>query len=116
MLQYRFLGAAGVQYGRYMEKVLHSSSLPRRQGTALTLTRVAMRVWDTALAVAPPLKGVQGDQRSLLSTSRCVMAVYQRGKQIWSQAASALVNSAMPYKGYQLLFMCAREKMLFVTW
>lgn len=89
----RFLGAAGVQYGRYVEKVLHASSLPRRPGTALTLTRVAMRAWDAAPAGAPR----QDDGRpATLSTSRCVMALYQRGKQIWSQAASALVRSPGP--------------------
>ena len=82
-----------MQYGRYVEKVLHASSLPRRSGTALLLTRVAMRAWDAAPLGTPPLPQQEQGRSARVSTSRCVLALYQRGKQIWSQAASAQVRS-----------------------
>ena len=80
-----------MQYGRYVERVLHAPSLPRRPPTALRLTRVAMSAWD-APSPRPSLLALDALSFKHVSTSRCVLAVYQRGKQIWSQAASALVR------------------------
>ncbi len=47
----RYLGAAGVQYGRYVERVLYSPALPAQRTAALILSRVTLGAWEEA---APP--------------------------------------------------------------
>ena len=85
-----------MQYGHYVERVLNAPTLPRRPTSVLRLSRVALSVWDAPLSSS--LRRAAGNSPSVkpYSTSRCVLAVFQRGKQIWSQAASALVGALNP--------------------
>ena len=56
LLLCRYLGAAGTQYGRYVERVLYSPALPRQRTAALTLSRVALGAWEEAPSEAGRLR------------------------------------------------------------
>ncbi len=57
----RHLGAAGVQYGRYVERVLYSPALPAQRTAALILSRVTLGAWNES---APPEAGRKSNPRS----------------------------------------------------